>query len=1658
MTTSAPKIRNSQERFNSNQHLAVVGKLQEKYKLSQLNVDNAQNELEIEESRLRKHVDYLQKKSIKLSDLQEVIDSDPLPEGAQPLERIRQRDALVLEVNNLKNIAENQETAVKQKRDALRRAENDLFNADLSLNKFVDEFKDSEGILSIRVELEKLRAKRLAESEITRTKRRERENSFAIEARLNQVDFLQSTCQNILIKTKSLNNESTQRVYKSDELYLNTLTKRNEILDAEHDNRIEAVLELKRNQEVVRAKVAGQVEKYSKKKRNQQLQLEKEKDVMLSKGLNPYAEFRRKEIEEADRKKEEELKDSVEFNKAELAERLIKEEDLKRSLDINKQREKGYQKKHRDELGSHIIETRNRKYLQMKTRDHSEMLDPTGRASRVEPSQIIDIPDYSFGLGNSSRIETDSMKRITEKMRQRLNVSKDELGEYSRLLRGRTTELPLGKSSNSRDDLNNASINGNILQTLELLSSKETEIPSSAGIISDINMPHLLEKQLVQTLLVNETDSVSSSLMSQTQNNTNQVYDTAKLSKFELDSLERAKLRQRERIEEGSSQVAVGRTFKGQAFIPNLPKIEFVDFDAGKVYKKRFILTNTSYTFNSFRMLPLPDSVIDFFEISFDKPGRMSAGVSCSIDVKFTPKINQDIDSAIYFHSETGPFKVPLKCYIKRCQPRIVTQELNFGSIVVGQTKVSQIKLVNSGALPTRIEISLIGDSRNHKGDASQTQLDKNQELEQQEYAINDAQLDSRVQVRLLESVQRKLLENPYPFSIDSSQSRLVLPGYGETVITVLCAPLNTGVIENQYLITFLDVDERQKSVDSKGNAVLKRNMVDVKCDAQELPIYLAESDVDFKCTLFNRIYRKKFDLYSRGGTTTTVNIKIPPPYSDFIEVSPTTSYVQSGGKQSINVKFTPNESILHKLPYYCRLYELLDSAAKIALPVEIQVVGQEIPLFFIVKSDVCASTIKLSSTLLEFGDVYLSQNCTLNLTVENTCLIPQKIAFLNIRKEYDIQPNGGFAVILPAEKLSFSIAFRPISAIEYKNMLTLKTSFNDTYHVSAVGRGIDCPIQLDSSIVNFRPTIPGQKVTIGTSLRNLSKSDYIISILSPSPEYSWISFSPSIINLKAGEASLIEIEFFPPKNLLDCDPIKWHNEITNKMQNSPFDQCAESYGWVVAAGKFGGFSWTNLQNNPTNFYGDAIDPAANYEEWGYVGKFRIPIFFSLATKTHSTLPLPIFLCLQTAVTKPEFIVEVDNLDFGQVAVNTRLTRSFKIQNVSNSKIITLTTSILNCSGPFSIVNANKTLGPGQWHNMLIECNPMSQGLVVDKLEISTTDSGPSIQILLKVQGVNPVIEIVKVERYSDVFALDFGNVIIFDQLSKSFAIDNKSKFPVEVTIQRTIVNSVSCIQHFELVQSMNNGIPIFTFGPENVIIPENESAEVEVSFRPDRARLIPYREDFSILVGRGDTPINLTVVGRVQTRQMYVKPMNSYDEPFIKQSNTRESHEDILFTHFSGDVRKKAGEVAKSLGINEPSCPFITLEFPDPYSGADSEKFEGVSKNISQSRQFAVCCANIMDGRPGVSAGSFEYKLDRNAQDSKFFSVSNDKGNVGFGGEVVVTVTCTLPRPRGLGGLEVGSWQSFQSNVMLRGGWKPDGDEAVDICVPIILNAFVRL
>jgi hypothetical protein len=1570
---------------------------------------------------------------------------------------------------------------------------------------------------------------------------------------------------------------------------------------------------------------------------------------MLSQGLNPYVEFRKKELEEEAANREKKLNAAVEKNKADLAAQMAKEQKFLDKQEKVKREAQKYEKQHRESLGPHVIEERNRKYIVERTAAHTEVLDPSGKAARIDPSQITDIPDFSFGLGKSSRIPAEGMKRITEKIRQELRVDQDNLGEYERLVSGLKKATGMHDSGNEESEERfNRSMsapaktreeatatqtqNGNTLQPHELhdfekLGNNNGMIPGIEKTVTNINFHG--DDKLKSTLLniTTEEEGDIASDAKRIESLPSPKYKPVTLSKFERDALDRAKERHHDRIEYGIPQVAGGKLYQGDAFASTPPIILFKDFDVGKVYKKNFVLTNVSYTFNSFKLLELEDEVIDFFVITFEKPGRMSAGMSCSIEIVFKPQLNHDIFTHIRLLTETGPVNIPLQCLIKRCAPRILDTTLDFAEMIIGQRTTLPVKIVNTQALPTRFTIEAIIRGNNtlvtdeNEGGASEivdealSKLqplqpdgqDASEEVEHggeyigSEPASQESELESRVE-RVITSIWRKKKrEQPQPFVCYLSSNKSLLPeydengklkntddikevlvqegllaGYDSVTLTVRCAPLNVGLVEQQFVVKFHQVDEKMNSVDEKGELVTKEQHITARVFAEELPIYLEEEVVDLKCVLHDRIFRRKLVVKNRGKTACRLQMKVMKRFQHFVEVNPNVFFVQSHGSQSINIKFTPKSDIVKRLTHFSLPSDPFPFAALMELPIEIQVINQDLPVFFTLKSLVTSSTIEISTKVLEFGKVYVSQKTIKTVKLRNVSMLPQKIAFVRLKKEFQVQPNEGFAVLLPLEEMEFEISFGPLSAIEYRLDLTLMTSFNDKYVIPIQAEGIEPPLTLSSSVLHLRTTAPGQRVVDSVLITNNLPHTQSFEIMVPEQLFSWIKISPLTMNLSAGQSCRVEIEYCPPSHITNVlEPSQFYQELVTESvsKKSPFDEWSNDAGWTIGKSHYGTIQWSlpvsdskiakagNKNDNPeaeveVDNDADFIEAKVNnnqeeplydplpQEEWGVRGYWNFPILVKskrrgntvvgMNTSTEGLLasttsvglnmtllnkPLPLFLNIDTMTTLPQIESDQKELNFGSIAVATRQLKTFKVYNRTNHTI-KLKGVGFNAMGPFTLLRPIRPIAPQQSRIVIVECFPKVPGLIVEMLEILTEDDsegGHRLYIPCTVQGLMPMIQlqglipppppiassalnITNKETWNTRSGiLDFGHVLVTGSAEnnitiKKFTIKNLSTFPIEALITRASCDGIVAPKKREaLIDRTASGLPIISVRPEQVMIEPNTSADVEVIFRPDRYRFLPFREDFDVAVGQTDERLRVGVIGRSWMRQFVLIPDSPLDEPLMNNwlRATVGASEDCLSNHFMESVRKAARAAREELLIqtDEPwDKPFITLKFDDPYDiNASPDSYAIVDPNAQaaptkgkppkdvpppnpdavqrrQTKKLRIVTAksgiesvNSPPGAKGPITGTFEIVLSQAAKDSGIWSFNTDKGAITAGKEEIVEVFCTQAKPRMLGGVSVCSWKTFDATVVLKGGLFPS-DEKEENHVPIKLLAFVSI
>ena len=798
-----------------------------------------------------------------------------------------------------------------------------------------------------------------------------------------------------------------------------------------HENRIQVALELKANTDAISAALKGKNEKNAILQRKKEQAEKEEFGTILKMGGNPYVEFKRRDVKKKAASDEASEHERIKKQEAELADRMVKDDEYNRKKEEHEKRQKEYEDAYRGEQGREIIEARNRAYLMEKTTNKTDLIDPTRRIFNIEPSQVTTIKDASFGLGYNPRKDEGQLQAVIDMVKKK--YPKVGPGEYSRLIPKKV----------ALDD--DAGEEGNTVGLDGLLEPKSQ--PPGQDALSIMNKTGLEEAQIDQvskSAAALVTGVSSRATTPGTVEVVARTFPKPQLTKFERDALEKAQARQKTRLLSGTPQIAGGREFKGQAFVAKPDVILFKDFALGKFYKRRILLTNVSLTFNSFKILDLPESVTDFFEISYERPGRMSAGMSVLLEITFMPKVNEDIICELSFLSSTGPFSIPLRCLTQKVAPKLNTNVVRFDNIVMGERVTFRLKVMNNGAKSTMFyfhnaetgerispsEALLAAAETTTSGDADTGQksrspqspeVDESQEDDTIEYLKTEGDLLAQAA-----AVGEACLE--YPEGLSELQYSTVgsVGSYSEIYHDITFAPLSPGRFKEERVLHFDHTDETIKLV--------------IVATSIKVPIYVAEPVVDMKCCVYDKLYRKNVVVKNRGKISFKIYAKPPPELQDFVEFNPDMGFIQPDVDFEMKMKFRPTKDILAKCGKYA-----IPGMEIIAVPVLVEVPEMALPVYYTLFARLTTGEVTFNSNVINHGNCFISQSSMQVVKMKNQGRLPMRFGFVNLPKEIEVQPNDGFGALMPLEEKDVCIIVKPSSAVYRDLSLTVQTTMNLT-------------------------------------------------------------------------------------------------------------------------------------------------------------------------------------------------------------------------------------------------------------------------------------------------------------------------------------------------------------------------------------------------------------------------------------------------------------------------------------------------------------------------------------------------------------------------------------------------------------------------------------
>uniref|UniRef100_A0A8D0NUS5 Cilia- and flagella-associated protein 74 n=1 Tax=Sus scrofa TaxID=9823 RepID=A0A8D0NUS5_PIG len=987
-------------------------------------------------------------------------------------------------------------------------------------------------------------------------------------------------------------------------------------------------------------------------------------------------------------------------------------------------------------------------------------------------------------------------------------------------------------------------------------------------------------------------------------------------------------------------QVASRRKFRGRPFNSKPQLIHFKDFDVGREYEKKVILTNATYTINYCRLAGVEESLRDSVRVDFDPPGPMSAGMSCEVLVTFKPVVNKDLEGNISFLTQTGGFSVPLKCSTRKCSLSLDKQLIDFGSYVVGETASRTITLTNTGGLGTRFKFLLASESC--EMDASHSVLKRSslftceeksfcdkvatsvseQRMEGNESSLPEAPsqresqgLDAREQVEgrppESETVTTPPSKEQTEFCLGEMTEGEIAP-FGSIRVPVIFTPLVPGTAHSRVKVVF----------QNQQCPTLHFRVVGVAVD---VPVWVPKPDVDLKICMYDRLYQDSVLVHTRSKVALRLKFEVCKELRGHVELLPETGYIQAMSSFSVQLKFLP-----HSLPEDAGKY--FDKESRVLeAPMTIQVADQIRPVGFTLHAVVTTSDLELSPSVVDFGYCTISEAVRTQVGLCNHSLLPQGFGFVRLPKCVDVQPNDGFGTILPLETLQLDVIFQPTKAKEYSFELVCKSEINRCFKLTCRAVGVRPPLELSHHQIKFAATSLYDTsvaslyvINSHVSLNSLTHSVPRIGSEDASPvgptsfEFLLppdlpITISPLVGTVWPGKQCLLQVAFRPvlPSELIHQEAFQAlikeaesKSSFRRDMATQKKDQRRQSV------------SILQLQNRDRSFRSSSSQPpelqkqdlTSSSQEYqaaqaaltrsfpGKFDKFVIPCVVAsgdtkdrkgtepLSFSPHNTL----YLELWCPAVAPSIVVTSDKgktiSNFGDVAVGHHGLKKVSIQNICPEDLH-LEYSVLNPSGPFVLLNPISRLPSGETQVLELSFSPRESCVAQETLDIVTKRG--SLHLTLTGTGVASTVTC-SIE--GDV--LHMGYVIAGESVSSGFKLQNSSSLPIKFSVQLDSLSTRTRNQHqlpqflaapaqrTEVVGTQNlSGQSVFSVVPVEGIMDPGRAQDFTVTFSPDHESLY-FSDRLQVVLFEKKISHQIILKGAAREHMMFVEGGDPVDVP----------------------------------------------------------------------------------------------------------------------------------------------------------------------------------
>ncbi|KAI6649747.1 Cilia- and flagella-associated protein 74 [Oopsacas minuta] len=1009
-------------------------------------------------------------------------------------------------------------------------------------------------------------------------------------------------------------------------------------------------------------------------------------------------------------------------------------------------------------------------------------------------------------------------------------------------------------------------------------------------------------------------------------------------------------------------QVAAGREFKGLPFRSQPDTVLFKDFEINKPYLKKVQLTNVSYTVNYCKFVEVTDNLKDFCFVEFDPPGSLSAGLTCWFQIKFIPKIDIDIEGAVCFMTQSGPFEIPVSCCMKKCIVSLEKERIDFGRICKGEKARKCIELKNEGIIPTDFTI----------GDIIQTET--TEEIQLEEVEQSQVQLDEN-QGSGLEIMKTELIETSYIKCLKSSGC---LEGYSETVVEFEFTPHEAGVEVRDFTIRF----------SHKG---IEPVICTVCAESVDLPIFLEKESLDMRICTVGYFYQDSIVIQNQATNSMNISNDIPNSLNNIIQILPKNALVQGQNKLNIQLQFTPN------LELWNEMYNLYFDSENGEFQVKFNflVKGQTLPLPFTLYATVTRAEIIFDKTQINFGTCHMQECITSTVQLTNNSLLPQKIGFISMPDFITISPEDGFITLVPKEECTLRITFTPDKIRFNEFSLTCKTQYDRDYIIHCTGKGVQSGLQLSHTKISFRSTIIDDfsfaKIHISNpriarlssaKVRGVAPVNTNRIFQFEVPDSANIRITPEAGKLEPGDELKICIEFspiIPIQDIIDLARENTKEEVTS-LEGGTNSKVSilEKKGSNVMLGKNSKLNmdvpvkekikedspaWCEAREKLIQMFEDKLET------------FRIPCYVSIATQSPTVLPdETLHLEVTLPSTKPKLKVNCLQgkcVDFGECLIGMKIVQKLELENISNQEI-TFKVNPLNVNGPFEVINTPRPIPPGKLFNLVVNFVPETNELCHEEC-IIYYDEYNRISFFLTAKGVEPEIDLLDSQDNLMGDELALGDVVLNESLEYIFAISNKTTIAIDYWCE---LSDLDTGNNF-------TGLPAFNITQFHGVVEANSKKDITIIFTPDRPSL-HFAEKIKIRINKKQNYFTFKITGRGHEMNLYphhdyIHPKDIMVDPYPKRYHDiikviiyRKIDDDVTTAH---DVLKITNIKHRTTG-HKPNGDFL-LEMIEPIPTRKAFLLEPMKSVVEAGTTFEV---NITFDPKQLEAGEIRqlayYKL----------------------------------------------------------------------------------